>query len=276
MKTSLGWKILITAFALLAIAPAARAQVQYGRVCTVFGQGFFYIPGTDICHNPSNDDTREQTEYGVWRSLWPYPEGQWVTNPALACPLGRLVKLGAFKSTDFTGPTLPGGKEQTPPVSVPTQPGEFVSNVIMSGGFYDPRLPVQSGTNSSQGLCVRSIDPDVFEGHNNLNPPFGDGGLPIGCVANDRIVNMPAAYSISATAAYPEVDAFFDSPTGAQTVAGPYNYGDELVVTTDLGPIGNFPLALTYTDTTSGSPVTKPMAGTLSVSVCIGPGPAPI
>jgi len=44
-----------------------------------------------------------------------------------------------------------------------------------------------------------------------------------------------------------------------------------------LGSIGDFPLALTYTDTTSGSPVTKPMAGTLSVSVCIQEGgpPAP-
>jgi hypothetical protein len=181
------------------------------------------------------------------------------------------VKLGAFKSTDFTQPTY-SAKEQTAPVSVPTQPGEFVSNVIMSGGFYDPRLPVRHGTNSTQGLCVRSIDPDLLElfGPNLLNPLYGDGGLPIGCVANDRIVNMPAAYSVSATAAYPEIDASFVD--AAQDVGGPYTYGDELVVTTDLGSIGNAPLALTYSDVTSGSPVTKPMAGTLSVSVCIQQG----
>jgi hypothetical protein len=136
----------------------------------------------------------------------------------------------------------------------------------MSGGFYDPRLPARSGTNSNQGLCVRSIDPDVFEAPNSINPLYGDGGLPIGCVANNRIANMPAAYSVSATAAYPEIDAYFSSD---QSVAGPYAYGDELVVTTDLGPIGNAPLALTYTDDSSGTPVTKPMAGTLSVWVCI-------
>ena len=273
MKKSLTCVIVVLAY--VGLAPRGYAQsVQYVRVCSLYGADFLYIPGTAICHNDITGDSREQTVYGTWRSLWPYPEGQWVATPALACPQGRLVNLGAFQSTDFTGPTLPGNKEQTPPVSVPTQPGEFLSNVIMSGGFYDPRLPVRSGTNSGQGLCVRSIDPDVFEGPNLINPPYGDGGLPIGCVANDRIVNMPAAYSVSATAAYPEIDALFVD--AVQDVGGPYTYGDELVVTTDLGPIGNFPLALTYTDTTSGSPVTKPMAGTLSVSVCIGPGPAPI
>src|SRR6478672_3629821 len=38
---------------LLAIAPASRAQaVEYVRICSLFGAGYSYLPGTDICHNP--------------------------------------------------------------------------------------------------------------------------------------------------------------------------------------------------------------------------------
>ena len=66
---------------------------------------------------------------------------------------------------------------------------------------------------------------------------------------------MPAAYSVSATAAYPQIDAYF---LGGQSVAGPYTYGDELVVLVHR----QFPRALTHIDSTSGSDVTKFMVGT--------------
>src|SRR5436305_8167829 len=96
------------------------------------------------------------------------------------------------------------------------------------------------------------------------NPPFGDGLLPIGCIANSRLVGMPSTYSISATAAYPQVDVFF--PTQSRTdVAGPYTYGSQLVVTTDFGFLG--PLAFMYSE--DDDVTYKPLAGTLSVSVCV-------
>ena len=79
---------------------------------------------------------------------------------------------------------------------------------------------------------------------------------------------MPAAYSISATGAYPSIDAFFI--TGNQQVSGPYVYGTQLVVTTDVAGLGEF--LLTYTEITSSGPVVKPLAGTLSVSVCVEKG----
>jgi len=38
---------------LLIIAPPSRAQaVEYVKICSLFGAGFYYLPGTDICHNP--------------------------------------------------------------------------------------------------------------------------------------------------------------------------------------------------------------------------------
>jgi len=48
-------------------------------------------------------------------------------------------------------------------------------------------------------------------------------------------------------------------------IAGPYVYGSQLVVTTDIVGTGEF--LLTYRDATSD--LSKPLAGTLSVSVCV-------
>ena len=209
-----------------------------------------------------------QTEGGTWRSLLPYPEGKWVVAPVLECLPGRLVTLGTFSSNDF----FPNAwyRKQTRAIPVPVSRGDFVSKVFMGGGFMDPRVPNRRGTNGTDGLCVRSVDPGVYETQGEgpaLNPPFGNGMLPIGCVANSRIVNMPAAYAISATAAYPNIDAFY-LDGAQQSISGPYVYGSKLVVTTDFGNTSM--QQLTYFDARIGS--NRPLAGSVSVSVCIQPG----
>lgn len=241
------------------------APVEYVKVCSIYGAGFHYIPGTDICRNEWTGDSRQQTEGGTWRSLLPYPEGKWATIPQLECGLGRLVTLGTYTSTDFT-PNV-WNRKQTQPFVLGLRNGEFVSKVVMGGGFFDPRIPARHGANGNDGLCVRSIDPTVMEnfGNGTLNPPFGNGNLPIGCVANSRIVNMPASYVVSATSAYPSVDVFL---LGDNTVSGPYTYGSRLVVTTDIGS-GNG-VTLTYFD--AATQTTKPMAGRTTVSVCVEQG----
>jgi hypothetical protein len=257
---------------LCAIAPTGYAQqvqtpVEYVRICTLYGAGFHYIPGTDICMNDMTGDSRQQTEGGTWRTYLPYRDGKWVSNEQQECtPGGKLVKVGTFKSTDFA--LNPWGKKQTAPVSVSVKPPEFISKVMMSGGFYNPRLEGgRSGLNGySLALCLRSIDPGVLEqsGDNLLNPPYGLGLLPIACVANSRIVGMPEPYAVTAAGAYPQIDRYF--PTADQNVvAGPYVYGSQLVVTTDIFGGGEF--LLQYFDTTSQT--YKPLAGTLSVSVCV-------
>jgi hypothetical protein len=42
----------------------AQAAVEYVRVCSVFGTGWFYIPGTAKCINPSTGVIKEQTATG--------------------------------------------------------------------------------------------------------------------------------------------------------------------------------------------------------------------
>jgi hypothetical protein len=242
--------------------------VEYVKICSLYGAGFHYVPGTDYCQNDVTGDTREQTEGGTWRTITPYEAGKWVTHPEQECESGRLVKVGNFLSTDFTLNVWQKGETQ--PVTVRVNGNEMITKVIMSGGFYDPRIPNRHGANDTDGLCLRSIDPTLLEniGGNLINLPFGNGNLPIGCIANSRIVNMPAAYSISATSAYPDVDSSFTD--GTQTVvAGPYLYGKQLVVTTDLGNNGGAPILTYYNAVTE---LYVPLAGKLSVSVCIEDG----
>jgi hypothetical protein len=66
-RTALGAHLLLAAFTL---APTANAApVEYVRVCSLYGAGFFYIPGTDTCLNPNNGEVRTQTAYGTFRGL---------------------------------------------------------------------------------------------------------------------------------------------------------------------------------------------------------------
>jgi len=45
--------------------PAQAAPVEYVRVCSAFGTGYFYIPGTDTCVNVNTGETRRNTVDGV-------------------------------------------------------------------------------------------------------------------------------------------------------------------------------------------------------------------
>jgi hypothetical protein len=250
---------------LLGIASTAHAQlspVEYVKICSLYGAGFYYIPGTDTCVNDVTGDSRTQTEGGTWRSLIPSPQGKWVADPQLECaPGGRLQQVGNFKSTDFA--VNAWATKSTTPVNFPVKPPQFISKVMMSGGFYDPRIPGnRGGAVGSLGgrLCLKPNDTILMrQGDEFVNFPWA-GFLPIGCVDNSRIVGMPGAYEVTATAAYPNISIYF--PTADQTIiAGPYIYGSSLIVTTDYPSR----LGLTYRD----GDVDKPMAGTLSVSVCV-------
>jgi len=251
---------------LVIASSASAAPVEYVKICSVYGAEFLYLPGTDVCWNSHTGDARMATAGGVWRTLLPYPEGKWAQQFRLGCE-GKIIKVGDFRSTDFK--LNPWERKETAPFPLELPTGQFITQVIMSGGFYDPRIRSQGGSNGTLGLCLRGKDPTVFipnpSNGRPENPPFGNGLLPIGCVANSRILNMPLPYVISATAAYPQTYSFF--PTADQTVvSGPYTYGRQLVMTTDIGPGGQ--RLLTYRDATAN--VDRPLAGTVSVHVCIG------
>ncbi len=78
---------------MLVVSSVGHAAVEYVKVCSLYGAGFHYYPGTDVCINEGSSDARQQTEAGTWRSLLPYPEGKWAAIPRLECGFGRLVPL---------------------------------------------------------------------------------------------------------------------------------------------------------------------------------------
>ncbi len=283
--------LIVPLVGLLGLASNGQAQT-YLKICSLYGLGFYYIPGTDICLNTLTRDAREQSPGGTWRTQVPYTEGDWVADPAAECSPGMLYKVGSFKSTQFTVDKY--SRKVTAPYNLTLNNNQFISKVMMSGGFYDPRTPGQAGVNGAgaipiDGLCLREEDPDVV-----IPPPPGGGdpehpdyaNLAVGCISNSRIVNSPGVYSITSTLAYPQIFNFGDDPSG-NDVVGPLVFGDQLIVTTDFGPTG--PRALTYCDATAGScdggvyddttqtysplgPGVKPLAGTLNVWACVETG----
>jgi hypothetical protein len=50
LRRSLQAILGIAAFAIITPAPS-HAAVEYEKVCSLYGAGFFYIPGTDTCAN---------------------------------------------------------------------------------------------------------------------------------------------------------------------------------------------------------------------------------
>jgi hypothetical protein len=48
---------------------ADAGPVQHVRICSLYGAGFFYIPGTDTCLNPDTGDVRRETAFGTVRGV---------------------------------------------------------------------------------------------------------------------------------------------------------------------------------------------------------------
>ena len=261
--------------AFLSAGLTAHAAVEYVRVCSQFGAGFFYVPGTDTCMNPRTGDTRVETEGGVWRTRTPYAAGEWVMKKKsdLECK-GKIVTLGTFKSTDFT--LNAWARKQTAPVALPIGENQYISRVVMSGGFYDPRLPGQrSGVTAEDAFCLRSLDPSIPEVQPRPDPEdpprksrWGNGMLPIGCIANGRLLNMPTPYAIDADASYPSVEVGFADEEQTEKY-GPFTYNTHVIVTTDAGRGGD--VILMYHDASDPEGTLRPLAGEITVSVCVAP-----
>jgi hypothetical protein len=59
---------LLSLSLVIVLANRANAQpVEYVKVCSLYGDGFLYIPGTDTCLNVDTGDVRTATERGVVR-----------------------------------------------------------------------------------------------------------------------------------------------------------------------------------------------------------------
>jgi hypothetical protein len=57
------------AFALLTIAaPGSASAVEYVKICSVYGEGWFYIPGSDHCVKAETGEVRWESEDGTQHS----------------------------------------------------------------------------------------------------------------------------------------------------------------------------------------------------------------
>jgi hypothetical protein len=150
------------------------APVEYVKVCSLFGADFYYIPGTDVCFNVTTGETRQATAGGVWTSTVPGTPGAWVANPKLDCLLGRLVKVGTFTSASFA--LNAHEKYETAPVSLTIATDDYVSKVMLSGGF---------NATSKSTFCLSFFD--VASGAYST----------LGCENTASFRDQPATYSFS-------------------------------------------------------------------------------
>jgi hypothetical protein len=251
----------------LGVTSTGKAEpVEYVRICSLYGAAFHYIPGTDVCLNDQTGETKEATVGGVWTSVAPTNNpGQWVNYPQIDCLTGRLVQVGTFHPTDFTLNSF--AKYQAPPAQFQLQSGEFISKVMMRGGFYDPIQPLASNPSLSSGqFCLRVADPNFFtiDLGSSPNHPNFCGDAPLGCVSNSQILGTPEAYSFSVLGA-PVVH--YNTDSNGKVIGQPKACGSQLVVTTGMGQFDP-----TTTSDPSKPDVPVPTGGTLSVWACVERG----
>ena len=48
------------------ILPVQAKPVEYVRVCSAYGAGYYYMPGTDVCLNANTGATKQATENGTY------------------------------------------------------------------------------------------------------------------------------------------------------------------------------------------------------------------
>ncbi|MGH8121356.1 MAG: hypothetical protein ACREPT_01135 [Rudaea sp.] len=196
----------------------------------------------------------------------PDSEGRWVTNPTSECAPGKLVKVGAFSPTDLS-PNGFYGNYAANPFGLNLKSNEFISKVMVSGGFYNPNQPHKRAGAGADGtlsaFCLNGADPN-FQLITGGSPPIPaywcNGGRPLACVSPSLLQGMPGTYTIPVSTAYPNV--YYNTDSNGNVIGSqPVTCGSELVVTTtpNWDP--------TMIDNAPGPPVET--AGTLSVSVCV-------
>ena len=122
----------MTTMAVFGTTPEASAQL-YERICSLYGRGYYYLPGTEICLNPEQRDARMQTSGGTWRFWSPSEPIEPIGNLRAQCG-GGLVK---FATIDGSGLFVNDREqfESTASMQLSLEPEEYISQVIFRGGF---------------------------------------------------------------------------------------------------------------------------------------------
>jgi hypothetical protein len=77
--------------------PASAEPVQYVKVCSRYGAGFYYIPGTATCINPKTGVMKQETSHGT------VTENSDVLNDALKAKEGVALSLAMPTATVTPG-----------------------------------------------------------------------------------------------------------------------------------------------------------------------------
>lgn len=130
----------------------ATAAVEYVKVCSLYGAGYYYIPGTDTCLNVRTGETKRATEAGLWSAQLTKTPGYWVKGPNRACS-GRVRTIGTYGPGNLTLNEAVGVYETTPsPFSLGKR--EYIAGVFMKGGFGDPAVGFCVSIRDSQGTSL--------------------------------------------------------------------------------------------------------------------------
>jgi Porin subfamily len=170
--------VAITIAATVVLRPStanADDPVEYVKICSLYGAGFFYLPGTDTCVNFATNDARTQTAGGTWRWRVPNNPHVWAPSPELACEDGQLVKFGDITSS---GLTLNAHSRYETNTHYPlglTQ-GQYIASVMYQGGF--------------TGVGVDGGNFCMFHYYNDpVTGPFYS--FPLGCIDTAAQTNVP-------------------------------------------------------------------------------------
>jgi len=146
---------------------------NFVKICSLYGDRFFYIPGTDTCLNPATNDARVQTQAGTWRYRIPNNPRRWVSNPQDACQDGNLVKFGDITNA---GLTLNDHQRYETTTHYRLKSGQYVQSVLYKGGF--------TGTGVGLGnFCLFYYAKNL-----TIGSPYS---FPLGCIDTAAQANLP-------------------------------------------------------------------------------------
>jgi hypothetical protein len=172
----------ITIAATVMLSTANALPVEYVRVCSLYGPGFFYLPGTDTCVNFATNDARQSTAGGTWYWRIPNSPRTLAPTPQDACEDGKLVKFADITSSDLTQNSY--SRYETNTHYTPTlKPGQYIASVLYKGGFTTTQSLVSAlpACPSSNTFVSDATDGSCTQG----NAPVGGGGAmcEVACVS---------------------------------------------------------------------------------------------
>jgi len=170
-------------------ANAMATPVEYVKVCEIYGAGYFYLPGTDICVDFATNDAREQTPDGTWEWIMPNNSRSWTPFPQTACLGGNLVKFADISSSNLTL-NAHARYETTTHYPLKLKPGQYISSVLYKGGFTGVDFAGEGN------FCM-------FYYYND--PTYGAAYSPFGCIDTAPEASVPAALTFSPLTPIPPV-----------------------------------------------------------------------